>query len=335
MKSWKIVSPGKMELTDTSTERKEGFVKVKVTRIALSSTDVALYEGAYPLPIVPCSSAVGLISEADEDSGFKMGEKVLLSPYISCGICEACEDNKPLQCKNIKMYGLDTDGFLSDYVIVPARNVFSLPENVKDDDALFAKHIAMALRTIQKLNIEKGEYVTIAGADVLSLIIAQLAIYYQAIPIVVDCDEEKLRIAQNLGIDYTICSHKESPSDKILMITGGKMSENVVYESRSTEPARRIFSLAMNNGRVAIAGYNELIPMNADMQDILKKQLTVYGISDGAGEIASSLNMLATHSVNVSPFISKRISFMEAPEMFAELSQDKYKYLKVIVDFNK
>ncbi len=329
MKQWQIIAKEEMAIAEQPVEQpKENEIKVKVTKAALSSTDIALFleKTDIELPIVPSRIAAGLISEASEASGYKKGQRVLLSPYIY-------NKSLGLVSQPVKIMGVDQNGFLADYVIVPEANVSALPEGVTDEEALFVEYIALGYKTLKALGVDKQNYVAIFGANALSNIIAQLAIYYKAIPIIIDKDEKKLKVAENSGIYYTINSDKENIKNKVKEITGGKYADSTVFTCRATQNSLLICDITAYGGKIGIIGYNRFInKYNADLRPILFKKLTILGINNGAGEIETALNLLANSAVKVSHLINKTVEFEEADLLFAECAKEQDKYIKVAVN---
>ena len=146
MKAWKIEGPSELELIETKSKRAVGQIRVKLSTCALSATDLAYYRGTnHRSGIVPSHSAVGFVSEADDESELKLGQRVVISPYIDDSEVEV---EIPSQRK-IKIMGVDVDGFLSDFVNVPQNNVYVLPEGIKDEEAVFIDYIALANQVIE------------------------------------------------------------------------------------------------------------------------------------------------------------------------------------------
>ena len=79
--------------------------------------------------------------------------------------------------KKVSVLGVDVNGLLSDFVSVPAENVYALPDGIPDDEAIFAEYIALGNNVLNSLEAGKGDFLVIVGASTLGLIIAQLALY--------------------------------------------------------------------------------------------------------------------------------------------------------------
>lgn len=325
MKNWKITAPLTLELENIQNEIAEDFVKVKVTKVALSSSDLAVFSGKAEIeyPIVPCRIAAGLVSEANESSNLKKGERVLLSPYVV-----------PFEKSNqeISYMGMHKNGYLSNYVIVPNENIYTLPEGVTDEEALFTEYIALGINAIGKLQIESQEYLAIVGANPLGLMLGQLANYYHIIPIIIDKDEEKLKLAENYGITYCV-NEKQDPYQKILAITGGKMADCTIFEGRNGQSPQLAFNLTAQGGRVGIIGYNNTVSkLSADVRSILYKQLKVFGINNGYKDFSAAINLLANGAISIEGIVNNTGEFDDAPELFKRALEEGEKNLKILIN---
>ena len=252
MKAWQITAKEEIALVEKKQEAEATDVKVRISEVALSSTDVAIFEGKKAsYPIIPVRSAIGLVSEAHAMSGLKKGERVVLSPYV---LDDPFYKKKGALVPDVKVMGLDMDGFLCDFISMPPENVYPLPEGIKDNDAIFTEQIALAVKSLGALETERGDYVAILGANTLGIIAAELCIYYQLVPIVIDVDETKLSLAENHGIYYTINPSKADVRQRIIEITGGKLAEFTLYEPRSNMLPNYIPSITQEGGTVAVIG---------------------------------------------------------------------------------
>jgi len=322
MKVWKIVGPKTLSMEEEQGELRPDYVKIKVTKLGLTGTDISVYEGQtdIPLPIVPGRIATGVVSEVNVGSRFRKGERVLLSPYV--------KDQKG----RLLVKGLDTDGYLTDYVVVPENSVYALPESITEDMGVFTEYISIAAGLTDKLDLRHEQYVAILGANALGLIFAQLAIYYQAIPIIIDRSEKKLEEAANYGIYYRINSSKQDAARRIRQITCGKMADCTVFECRSSQQPQLAFSLTAEGGKVGIVGYDSFVSkLNADISAIMGRQLSVVGINNGATDMNAAINLLANDVVKVDNLVDKTVDFLAAPDAFTESLDSENHYLKILI----
>ncbi len=336
MKVWKITKTGSVEFKDLGPSQvKENCVKVKMLSASLSMSDKMAYEGnltGVTYPIVPGRCGAGMVSEVDPSvKSFKRGDRVYLSSRVACNECYFCRTGRRSECAHLQTYGKDIDGVLSDFAIVPVETMYNLPDRVSDKEAVFIEHIAIAINTINTLKVGKGDHFAIVGASVLGLILAQVALYYQTVPIVIDNREERLDMARELGIYYTINSAKEDVAKKVFALTGGKMATRVAYTLDSnTLPYEKMLSIVSAYGRVGLVGSDvELDKIQIDARAIVEKTVTLYGINQTTDNITSAINMLAGKDVKVDNFITD-IPFTAIPEYLDKLKNGE-EFIQLVV----
>lgn len=320
MKSWLINDARKFELVTTNEEHTlKNEAKVKVTRVALSACDLALFNSSSSfLPVVPCRIATGLISESD-DFSLKKGQRVMLSPYYRSSN------------ENFLVNGKNRNGYLSDFVVVPTSDIYTLPDGISDESVTFIEDIALNINAYSKLDIDRTQYVLIYSATASNLIFAQLCIYYQAIPIIIDDDAERLQIASDLGVYYCVNTNEDDLITKIKEITSGKMVNHLIINSDCYYHNDDLLKCVAYDGKVAIVGLNTLIDdLNLNVTSIITNNLTIYGVNNGIGELSTAINMLATGIIVIDKLVQKVVEFEQAKDTFVEISNN-LNWLKTII----
>ena len=326
MKAWHIENLNRIKLVESVLPKREGEIKLKMSKVAISSTDFAYFaageENEHGKSVaVPGHSAVAYVSSEDSAAGLKLGARVVVSPFVRY------EEHGVAK---VKVLGVDTDGLLGDFASVPEENVYALPDGVPDDEAIFAEYIALGNNVLNSMEADKGDFVVIVGASTLGLVLSQLALYYQMIPILVDLDAEKLALAASWGVYYLLNPTYDNLERRVEEITGGRMAEASVYVGDGV-PFDCAFRLVKDKGEVVVAGYSVRAGHNADVADILAKQLRVIGVADGYGEMSSAINLLANRIVKTEGLIGARIGFDEVPEMVGQCAEYPYQYNKILI----
>lgn len=326
MKAWHIENLNRIKLVESVLPKREGEIKLKMSKVAISSTDFAYFAAGEEdehgkSVVVPGHSAVAYVSSEDSAAGLKLGARVVVSPFVRY------EEHGVAK---VKVLGVDTDGLLVDFASVPEENVYALPDGVPDDEAIFAEYIALGNNVLNSMEAGKGDFVVIVGASTLGLVLSQLALYYQMIPILVDLDAEKLALAASWGVYYLLNPTYDNLERRVEEITGGRMAEASVYVGDGV-PFDCAFRLVKDKGEVVVAGYSVRAGHNADVADILAKQLRVIGVADGYGEMSSAINLLANRIVKTEGLIGARIGFDEVPEMVEQCAEYPYQYNKILI----
>lgn len=335
MKGWKLIEPLKLNEEEISAPVINNLSKVKITKALLTLSDLMRYTGEIDTDkTVLGSYGIGIVSETDANLfGLEKGKHVYVEPHRPCLECYNCKNGEELKCSDLYTAGEDYDGFLSDFVAVDANKLFILPDSVSDKDALFIGHISLAIAVIDKLDIQKGDYVAIIGANNFGNILAQLLIYHQAVPIVVSTDDESLQIAKDSGIYYALGSG-DNWVKEVSAITGGRMAKNVVYISDCEMPVAKAFALASFNAGIAFTGVassNNAISFT----QAIKKQLDIHCINSGLGNTSASINLIANKAVDTSRLKLDYSTYQKVPETFENMKKryDKEdKFFETIVE---
>lgn len=327
MKLYKANGDAKFIEDEIVPSPEKDMVKIKITKVAPTRSDLDIFLGKADIkyPFSPCHMAVGVVSEDKKEFGLKRGTRVILNPYV------VMHTDKEQKSPDIKIYGRDMDGFLADFVLMPTENIYPFPEDVKEEEALFAEYIALSLSVINSFKIEKGDYIAIIGGSPLCNIIAQLSLYFQAIPIVIDHSAERLARAKECGVYYTVNTSKESTKDRVLEITGGRMADHTILESEQGVTPHFLFTLAKTGADCIIMSvHNYPNVMETDINLINQKQLLVKGISNGANEFNSAVYILAQKILKLSPLIEKEVSVKDMEELFNVLKEQGFNLASII-----
>lgn len=298
MNYWTFDGDNSARLIGDETENENsGCAKVKIIRSSIDNSDIFAYTRKKAVSIVPSSSAAGLISECPTGE-FKSGQRVFLSCSGKSGSDGA------------------SGGYLRDYANVSTDYIYELPDVIADNDIIFIDSIAKACNLIDKLEIKPAQTVIINGVSVINLIIAQLLRYHQALPIMIDSDDEKLGLAQDLGVDFIINSSQENVPYMVKSFTSGKMASALVVDLDILSDMDELpYCLAMG-GKIALINANSALKCyKIDFINILNKELSIFGIKDGDGKVSMAINLLAMEKVKVSPLIGDVVGFSDVPQL--------------------
>lgn len=298
MNYWTFDGDNSARLIGDETENENsGCAKVKIIRSSIDNSDIFAYTRKKAVSIVPSSSAAGLISECPTGE-FKSGQRVFLS------------------CSGKSGSDGTSGGYLRDYANVSTDYIYELPDVIADNDIIFIDSIAKACNLIDKLEIKPAQTVIINGVSVINLIIAQLLRYHQALPIMIDSDDEKLGLAQDLGVDFIINSSQENVPYMVKSFTSGKMASALVVDLDILSDMDELpYCLAMG-GKIALINANSALKCyKIDFINILNKELSIFGIKDGDGKVSMAINLLAMEKVKVSPLIGDVVGFSEVPQL--------------------
>jgi len=179
--------------------RKKNEALLRVNKVGICGTDLHAYSGnqaffKYPR-ILGHELATEVLEIAENSKGIKAGDKVVVMPYLSCGKCIACRNNKKNCCTNIKVLGVHTDGGMQEQITVPV-NVLLLTNHLSDKEMAIVEPLAIGAHAIRRAAIKKDEFVVVVGCGPIGIGIMKLAQIEGAKIIALDMNETRLQYAK-------------------------------------------------------------------------------------------------------------------------------------------
>lgn len=198
----------------------------------------------------------------DAVTGLKVGDKVILHPLVTCGLCRACRFGDDVHCENSQFPGINANGGYAEYLKTGARSVIKLDDKLEPADVaaladagLTAYHAAAkAARTLRPGNV----CLQIGAGGLGHIGIQVMKAISGATLVVLDRNQDALDLAKKLGADHTILSAEGTDFVKqVKELTGGKGAEAVidyVAEGGSTATGVQMLRQA---GNYYVVGYGE------------------------------------------------------------------------------
>lgn len=340
MKAVKIEKPGEVGVvTLEKPVPGPGEALIKVMSAGICGSDIGAFRGSNVLvsyPRVIGHELAGIIESIPEDNpkGFKVGDKVIVDPYLYCGSCYPCSIGRTNCCTSLHVLGVHVDGGMAEYFCHPADMLVKMPEDMSWTDAALAEPLTISLHGIHRGGLKAGEYCAIIGAGPIGLLAGMIAQAYGAHAILLDLVQERLDFAKELGIEYTINSGKEDPEKRIFEITGGVMAQQVMECSGANAAIRSTLDYVSNAGRITLTGWpKKETPLPTDA--ITRKEVDIRGARTSAGEFEEAIELIYTKKVDAAKILTKIISVDEAPETIRDIEKNPGNYMKVVVDMTK
>jgi NADPH:quinone reductase-like Zn-dependent oxidoreductase len=276
------------EYEDPKAEPQEAVVNIKVA--ALNHLDLLVVERktAYlegsRLPLVIGSDGSGVIEELGEGgTEFKVGDKVVLYPGLSCGVCPQCRGGEQSQCMRFSVMGAARNGMFAEKVKVPLRSLYPAPARLSfREAAAFPLVFLTAWRMLTtKARLKAGEDVLIHGiGGGVSSAALQLSALIGARVIVTSSSQGKLDRALKLGASYAINYKNEDVLRQVEEYTGSRgvdvVIDNVGYATWDTS----IKALG-RGGRLVTCGRTVQGNPQIDIGTIYRQQLSIHGSTLG------------------------------------------------------
>jgi NADPH:quinone reductase-like Zn-dependent oxidoreductase len=264
-----------------------GEVLVRVRACALNHLDLWQRRGMekvfIPLPHISGADIAGEVA-----SGPRAGERVMLQPGVSCGMCEACLSGEDNLCAKYDLLGSRRDGGYAGYIAVPEANLIPLPSHVGFvDAAAFPLTFLTAWQMlVTRARLRAGETVLVlaAGSGVGQAAI-QLARLWGARVIATAGSDDKLARALDLGADDVIHHYRQDIVSEVKRLTDRRGVDVVVEHVGQATWEKSVRSLA-RGGRLVTCGATTGPAGAIDLRVLFARRISLLGSFMGSkGEL--------------------------------------------------
>jgi len=338
LKAYALVKPfefGVIDIPEPKIEKPDD-VLINVKVVGICGTDMVSYQGkheAVAFPRIIGHEFSGIVEDiGDGVTGLKIGDHVCVEPLVTCGKCKPCQTGDYNVCEEMKVLGVHLDGACQDRVVIGANRVFKLPEGISLKEGAMIEPLAVGLEISRRGRLSLEDTVVIFGAGVIGLSVLKVAKSYRARKIIsVDISDDKLKLAKEMGADYTINSSKEDFEERVAELTNG-MGADLVIEASGAEEAAKLFLKATSyRGRAVILGFYKSPFIQIPSIHIVKKELDVYGSRLYRNRFPLAIDLLAKGEVKLSDMISHEFPFDQVEKAMKTAIDPAEKTLKVIV----
>lgn len=322
-----------IEIVDVQRKDLEDKVTIHVVTMGICGSDIAAYKGISPLVTYPRilghEVAGKIVRVPENDRGIHVGDRVIVEPYMSCGSCYPCKLGRTNCCEDMRVIGVHEDGGMREYYFHDLKWIHKVPDSLPWEHVPMVEPLSIAIHGIHRLDVKAGEHVAITGAGPIGLLAAQFVLYLDAVPILIDPLQQRLELAQKIGINYVFDPRKNDLTQEIPKITGGKMVEAFLEASGAPAAVKSSLDLIHYAGRIAFLGWpKEEVSLPTYL--ITKKELDVRGSRNSVGEFPLATELLAKGHVKVDSIITHIIDFDEIPEYVGSIAENPANFMKVI-----
>ena len=315
-------------------------VLVKVTYCGICGSDWGSYTGKYAdevecLPLITGHEFSGVIEKAGKNSkGMKVGDRVAADICKPCGTCYQCRVGEPLLCSDFVQIGIHTDGAYAEYVKVPWKNIYLVPDEVSDEKAAFIEPLTACLNASKKMQCQMARSVAVIGCG-LGIIHAKLAKLRGAAPVILIGDNKtRLDMALEMGAaDFTIdITEVDDPVAEVMRLTNGIGADFALEAVGNSKTYEQAFRMVRRGGKVEAFGIcsDDDLASLPPVEFVLQEK-KVSGSCAGIGyDWADAITLLKYGMLDPTPMISMIVPLEELVDALNELQENK-KLIKVLV----
>lgn len=339
MKAIRITGERQMETSTIADieDVKAGHVLLKIKYVGFCGSDLNTYLGRNPmvqLPVIPGHEIGAVIEKTGKDVPETLvpGMVVTVNPYTSCGKCASCRNGRTNACRNNATLGVQRNGAMTEYLIVPWQKV--IPAGTLDvQTCAIVEPMSVGFHAVSRAEITDNDVVMVIGCGMVGMGAVIRAALRGATVIAVDIDDEKLAMAQSLGAKHTVNSAKTDVHERLVDITDG-FGPDVVIEAVGSVPTYQMAVAEVAfTGRVVCIGYAKT-DVSFPTKLFVQKELDIRGSRNALPQdFRAVIHYLEGNAVNAASLISNVVSPEDAPMAMEKWTAAPGKVFRILVRF--
>jgi L-iditol 2-dehydrogenase len=339
MKALLLSKPAFLEMAELPTPAPgPDEVLVRVAACGICGSDVHGYDGSSGRripPLVMGHEAAGTVAEVGSAvKNVARGDRVTFDSTLYCGACDFCRRGEVNLCDRRQVIGVSCQDFrragaFAEYVVVPARIVYRLPDSLSFTEAAMLEAVAVALHAVSLAPAAADAVVV--GAGMIGLLIVQaLRVAGCSRVLVVDVDESRLKLAEMLGAEATLRASQPGVLDGIKRLSRGSGVDLAMEAVGRNETVQLAIDSVRKGGTVILVG-NVTPQVELPLQTVVTRQIRLQGSCASAGEYPRAIELLSRGAIQVKPLISAVAPLEEGPRWFERLHAREANLMKVIL----
>lgn len=335
-----VVITGEHEVALVEREKPQpgtGEVVVRVHYVGFCGSDLNTYLGRNPmvkLPIVP-GHEIGAVVDVVGDGvpeNILPGMACTINPYTSCGNCTACRNGRPNACRFNQTFGVQRDGAMCEYKVVPWQKIITDAALTPRQFALI-EPMSVGFHAVSRASVCDLDVAMVVGCGMIGIGALVRAALRGARVIAVDVDDEKLTLAKQLGAHYTINSATEDVHTRVHEITNGAGADVVIEAVGAPATYQLAIDEVAFTGRVVCIGYAKTA-IAFETKYFVMKEIDIRGSRNAMPEdFRAVIEYVKRNPGVVEKFVSGEYPPQQAKEALDGWAADPGKVFRILIKF--
>ena len=287
------------------------------------------------LPVTLGHEIAGWIEKVGGDiKHVTRGDRVCVHYLAHCGSCKFCVRGLEQFCRAGEMIGKHRDGGYAEFIKIPGRNAFVLPDQIPFEiGAVMMCSSATALHALNKAQLKRGESIAIFGFGGLGFSALQLARAFDCHQIfVVEINPAKLASIETLGA-VAIDANKGNPIEQIMDATKGKGADVSLELIGSAKTMQQAVQCLGALGRAALVGLTAESMSIFPYTELINKEVEIIGVSDHlAAELPTLIEFTRSGKLRFPPDALRFVD-LDAQQINASLNafQNSIDHIRTVI----
>jgi L-iditol 2-dehydrogenase len=315
-------------------------VLIQVKACGICGSDVHGLDGSTGRripPIIMGHEASGVIADLGSNVvGWHTGDRVTFDITVFCGKCYFCRRGFINLCDQRRILGVSTPEFrmhgaFADYVAIPQQMLYRLPDALSFEHAAMMEAVSVAAHAVRRTPMSVHDSAVVVGTGLIGLLVVQLLrMAGCGLIIAVDLDASRLEMACRMGAHAGLRPDVSDVPGEVLRFTNRRGADVAFEVVGLTSTVQLAVASVRKAGALTLVG-NLSPKIELPLQEVVIRQLTLYGTSNAAGESEACLDMMASGAIDVHSLISQVAPLSEGPLWFDRLYRRQPGLMKVIL----
>lgn len=291
---------GALQVADAPTPLRPDEVLVRVVLSGICNTDLEIAKGYAGFEGTLGHEFVGVVEQTRERSDL-LGQRVVGEINAGCGNCALCRAKDPRHCETRTVLGIHgRDGSHAEFLSLPAENLFVIPDEISDEQAVFVEPLAAAYGIYEQVPLAHHTRVAIIGDGKLGLLTAFSYGAASSNALLVGKHDEKLKIARDAGLSTCLLNELDASTHR---------NFDVVVEASGSETGfTTALDLVRPRGKIVLKSTFSGEPRWAAAR-VVVDEITIVG--SRCGRFEPALKLLERGKFDPIPLISDEFSLAD------------------------
>lgn len=352
MKAAAFIEKGRIEIVEKPIpDIGDNDALIRITTTTICGTDVHILKGEYPVEqgLTIGHEPVGIIEKLGKNvQGYKEGQRVIAGAICPSFHSYACQDGLPAQDGGCHSHGYKPmggwrfgntiDGAQAEFLVVPdaQANLAPVPYGLTDEQVLMCPDImSTGFAGAESANIKIGDIVAVFAQGPIGLCAtAGARLKGASLIIAIDCIDERLSYARQLGVDITLDYRKVDIISEIMKITGGRGVDAVIEAlgtQQTFESALRVLKPGGTLSSLGVYSTDLTIPLDAFSAGLGDHKIITSLCPGGKERMRRLMSVIESNRVNLEDMVTHRYKLDDIVDAYDLFSHQRDGVLKVAI----
>lgn len=315
-------------------------VLIDIATVGVCGSDIHYYrEGrigsrVVAFPFVIGHEAAGTVVETGKGvTSVRAGQRIAIDPAVSCGHCDQCLSGRAHTCRTLRFMGSpgQLDGGLAEFVVLPERSCYPVPDHMTFDEATLTEPLAIAVYAVERAGPIEGAAAAILGAGPIGMCILHVLSTTSVGRIyVTDRIETRLAFAKRLSPSW---SGNPELVDVVAEIALREplLLDRVFECSGDVRAISQGIELLKPGGTLVIVGIPGVDTVPFPIHELRRKEITVVNVRRQVNCTRKAIDLLASRKVVMDSMATHHFGLDKTQAAFDLVSEYRDGVMKAII----